>query len=85
MKFSMEPIDHDAPVRRDEPDLTVNLAVCNTSTLLAVVSDLRDHPSARDAIEQIEQRVADRRQRRHEAEIRAYERRQAEKQAAAAK
>jgi hypothetical protein len=82
MRFSMDPIDHDAPTRKGEAELIIDLAGCCSSTLLTVVSDLREHPGARDAVELIEQRVADRRQRRHEADIRAYERRQAEKQAA---
>jgi hypothetical protein len=77
----MDPADHDAPTRRDEPDLTVNLAACNSSTLFAIMSDLRDRPGNRAAVALLQQRVDDRRVWRREAEDRFFARKQAEKQA----
>ena len=35
MRFSTGAADIFAPARRDEPDLVLNIAACNTSTLLA--------------------------------------------------
>jgi hypothetical protein len=79
MRYSFDVLDDAAPIWRDEAALLVDLARCRSSTLSALMSDLRDRAGSRSVVAEIEKRINDRRGRRREADRRAHERRLAEK------
>jgi hypothetical protein len=85
MRYPTQAVDIDAPARRNEPELRLEVSYCTSSVLQLIAADLsgqdgRPLPGCRETVASITRHIDGRRERERDYQIRVAQRERAKKQ-----